>query len=598
MRGIWVVGVAALCWSLGLAAQAPEPVPEREPGAADVRVLFDVSGSMRHNDPERLSASALALLAALMPRGARAGLWLFGEQASEALPVAEVDADWRDQALALRPRLGEYQQYTDIEAAIRDAAEASANGPRQLVLFTDGMVDLPAPAPAAGSKARGDAVSRQRLLDELAPALADAGVTLHTIAFSAEADLALAERLAQVGGGLVAQVESADGLLQAFLDILERLFPVDQLPLEEGRFLVDEGVEGISALLLRDPGEVLVIVDPEGGRHDAEAAGEGLEWLAESHFDLVRIQDPLPGEWRIEGELEAASRLHLDADPVLRHAPLPATLYTGFPQPLEAWLVHQGQRLSAEEAATWRLRARLQGLGGEALAATELHPEGAAFVGRLPGAELAGNARLVLEASRDGVRRQRVQAVNVLPAIEAQDRGDRAELVARHPDLDHANTRIEAFLLGEALAVEPGEPGQWRIPLPPLDSEASVPLLMRAEVDWQGETLRLDLPRLLLNPEARLALEALEPSEALAGESLEEDEGAAETSPAPRTTAERLEARLRDLPQAVEQGWRRYHDDPRLWGALVALLFLLVIVVAASGARRRARRRPREEPHV
>ena len=38
MRGIWVVGVAALCWSLGLAAQAPEPVPERE-SREDVRVL-------------------------------------------------------------------------------------------------------------------------------------------------------------------------------------------------------------------------------------------------------------------------------------------------------------------------------------------------------------------------------------------------------------------------------------------------------------------------------------------------------------------------------------------------------------------------------
>ncbi|MBF8223314.1 vWA domain-containing protein [Halomonas sp. 328] len=595
MRGIWVVGVAALCWSLGLAAQAPEPVPERE-SREDVRVLFDVSGSMRHNDPERLSASALTLLAALLPAGSRAGLWLFGETVSEALPVAEVDADWRERALALRPRLVEYEQYTDIEAAVRDAAEASANGPRQLVLFTDGMVDLP--APAGGGKAERDAASRQRLLDELAPALAEEGVTLHAIAFSAEADLALAERLAQVGGGLAAQVESADGLLQAFLDILERLFPVDQLPLEAGRFLVDDGVAGISALLLREPGEELVIVDPEGGRHDAEAPGQGLEWLSESHFDLVRIDDPLPGEWRIEGALGDASRLHLDADPVLRHGALPATLYTGFPLPLEAWLVSQGQRLSAEESATWRVRARLQGLGGEALAATELGPEGTAFVGRLPGAELAGNARLVLEASRDGVRRQRLQAVNVLPAIEARDAGERVELAARHPDLDHANTRIEAFLLGEALAVETGEPGQWRIPLPPLEGDAAVPLLMRAEIDWRGETLRLDLPRLLLNPDARLALEAFEPSESLAGEALEGATEPRETGPAPRTTAERIETQLRELPRAVEQGWRRYHDDPRLWGGLVALLFLLVIIVAMSGARRRARRRPREEPHV
>ncbi|MBH8580987.1 vWA domain-containing protein [Bisbaumannia pacifica] len=589
MRVFGRLGLALLCGVLSVVT----PVAAAE-ADSDVRVLFDVSGSMQENDPERLGASALALLAALVPGGSRAGIWLFGETVEEALPVGEVNARWRDRALALRPRLVAYQQYTDIEAAVRAAGESAANGPRQLVLLTDGMVDLP----AAADKRRRDADSRRRLLTELAPRLAEQGVVIHTIAFAGEADLALAERLAQSSGGLVARVESADGLLQAFLDILERLFPADQLPLEDGRFVVDEGVQGLSALLLRDAGEALVIVDPQGNRHRAEAAGDDLTWLAESHFDLVRIRDPLPGEWRIEGALDPASRLHLDADPVLRHAPLPATLYTGFPLTLEAWLARDGERLSPEAAATWRLRARLQGIEGEALAATELHPEGARFVGRLPGAELAGNARLVLEARRDGVRRQRVQAVNVLPAIEAEAQDDGVELVARHPGLDHANTRLEAFLLGEALAVEAGAPGRWRIEPPPIDGEAAVPLLLSAEVDWQGETLRLDLPRLLLNREARLALDAVEGPEALRGEALEGEVAEAPAPPASRTTAERIAAELGDLPADLTRGWRRYHDDPRLWGALVALLFLLVIFVAMRGARRRARRRPREEPHV
>lgn len=296
--------------------------------------------------------------------------------------------------------------------------------------------------------------------------------------------------------------------------------------------------------------------------------------------------------------IEQGGGFPLSGEPALRHAPLPSTLYTGFPLPLEAWLASEGQSLAPEAAAAWRLRARLLGPEEEALAATELHPEGATFVGRLPGAELAGPARLVLEARRDEVSRQRSQAVTVRPAIEAQQRGDRIELVAHHPDLDHANTRITAFLQGEALGVEATEPGRWQLGVPALSGEAAVPLLMRAEVDWQGETLRLHLPRLLLNPEARLALGDAALAEALTGEGLIDEAPEAPPPPGPRTTAEHIEAGLRALPARLEQGWRHYHDDPRLWGALVALLFLLVIIVASSGARRRVRRRPREDPHV
>ena len=45
-------------------ASATEPVN-------DVRVMIDISGSMKHNDPHNLRAPALRLLTGLLPKGAR-----------------------------------------------------------------------------------------------------------------------------------------------------------------------------------------------------------------------------------------------------------------------------------------------------------------------------------------------------------------------------------------------------------------------------------------------------------------------------------------------------------------------------------------------
>ncbi|MDC3058749.1 hypothetical protein OA099_05285, partial [Litorivicinus sp.] len=44
----------------------------------DVRVLVDVSGSMKKADPKSVRGPATALLAALLPDQSQGGIWLFG----------------------------------------------------------------------------------------------------------------------------------------------------------------------------------------------------------------------------------------------------------------------------------------------------------------------------------------------------------------------------------------------------------------------------------------------------------------------------------------------------------------------------------------
>lgn len=98
----WLPRALAAGMALWLVAGPLWAQPHEE--RPDVRVVVDASGSMRDNDPERLAVSALDLLVALLPSGARAGVWTFGETVDNPLPLGEVDAAWREQAWPCRRR--------------------------------------------------------------------------------------------------------------------------------------------------------------------------------------------------------------------------------------------------------------------------------------------------------------------------------------------------------------------------------------------------------------------------------------------------------------------------------------------------------------
>ncbi len=84
-----------LCLVLGAAANTDTPGIGKKP---DVRLLIDVSGSMKTSDPDNLRAPAVELLVRMLPEGSRAGIWLFGDAVRELVPHGEVDEEWRRRA--------------------------------------------------------------------------------------------------------------------------------------------------------------------------------------------------------------------------------------------------------------------------------------------------------------------------------------------------------------------------------------------------------------------------------------------------------------------------------------------------------------------
>lgn len=620
MRVILGAVLGCLLWSTTvLAQQATEDVESQngKPEAAlasDVRVIFDVSGSMRENDPERLSASALELLAALLPSSSRGGLWTFGERVDNPLPISSVDQDWREKARSLAPRLVDYQQYTDIEAAIRQASEASGNG-RHLVLLTDGVIDL---APDGGNKASRDARSRRVLLEELVPSLAERGVTIHAIAFSQQADLALVESLAQSSQGLAALAQSPEDLLRGFLDIFERIFPTDQVPLSDNRFPIDPEVESFSALLFHEPDAAPpVLVGPDGRRYSPKDLPAGASWQREPRFDLITVPSPEEGEWRIEGALDRDSRVSVVSPLAMNTSALPATLYQGFDLPLDVWFEREdGDSLAADVRQDMRVTVELQTIDGavaDRRSLTRVAPDDARFRGVLPAPSLTGNARLVIDAQGEHIHRQRVQAVNVLPAISARREGGHVWLEAEHPELDTTNTRLSATLQGEPLPIEVTDERRWRVTLPELSGDIGLPLQIDADIELGGESRALNLPRLLLNADGRILVDQARLDGAkMTSRDLHRQSEDASSSPSGEASSEgavadRIVNAINALPAKAGRLVHRLNDQPRsrfVWAALAAVV-MLILLWALFARRRRVRnmsqphtQQSREDPHV
>ena len=71
-----------------LLAEVEEPI-------SDVRILIDVSGSMKKNDPQNLCSPALAMIVGLLPDGSNAGVWTFAKYVNMLVKHDKVDDDWR-----------------------------------------------------------------------------------------------------------------------------------------------------------------------------------------------------------------------------------------------------------------------------------------------------------------------------------------------------------------------------------------------------------------------------------------------------------------------------------------------------------------------
>jgi len=322
------------------------PAMAATPAKSDVRVLIDISGSMRKNDPQNLRRPAMRMLAGLLQPGTRAGVWTFARWVNNLVPVAEVDAGWKKRTQSLSKQISSPGQFTNIEEVLDQASRDWKGEPvthaRHLVLLTDGMVDV--------SKRPGDnAQSRARIVDRLLPRLKKAGVRVHTIALSERADHQLMQQLAGETGGHYQQVAQADELQRVFLRMFETVGKPDAVPLEDNRFVVDASIDEATILLFsKADSPPPVLISPTGEEYADSDLPAGVAWYRDKGYDLITVSSPAKGEWRLRADVDPDNRVLIVTDLKLRTSEVPAHISVGEPARIEASLDNRGKLVTRQ----------------------------------------------------------------------------------------------------------------------------------------------------------------------------------------------------------------------------------------------------------
>ncbi len=297
------------------------------PAATDLRVLIDISGSMKQNDPKNLRVPALRLLVGLLPEATEAGLWTFGKYVNMIVEHGPVTPEWKRLAQAASTEIRSIAMFTNIETALETATAdwrgQPAQGERHLILLTDGMVDV-------SKDIRQSKLSRKRILESLLPELRKTGAKIHTLALSANADHELMRALAAATDGWYEHAASAEELERVFLHLFEKSLPRDALPLHDNQFTVDNSVEEVTLLLFRKAGAApAAITAPDGVVLSGERPLPEINWHQEAGYDLVTIAKPAAGVWKISTAADPDNRALIITDLKMHTSKLPNHLLRG-----------------------------------------------------------------------------------------------------------------------------------------------------------------------------------------------------------------------------------------------------------------------------
>lgn len=286
-------GLVWLVWATGQEVLAAPPMR--------AVILFDNSGSMRQNDPQRLSHMAAQLFLDLARPLDQVGLVAFSDDAVPLVPLTTLSSPEARRPFTVMLRSLRFDgQTTDLGVALRAGLssfpERPAEQSRDLVLLlTDGKLDL-------GPQRRdAEPMALEYIRETLLLAYQERGIALYTIAFTEAADRALLQGLAQATVGEFRFIPNASMLHKAFSELFVVAKEAESIPMQNGAVLMDASIQEASLVLAKpDPKEPLSLVTPQQQRLDAVSRHPGVTWNTTPSYDMVQLYQPEPGKWQVE----------------------------------------------------------------------------------------------------------------------------------------------------------------------------------------------------------------------------------------------------------------------------------------------------------
>lgn len=466
--------------------QAPGAIAQEADGAKapalpepqDVRIVVDISGSMKDSDPDNLRQPAVRLLARMLPDNARGGVWTFGQYVNMLVPSGEVTPKWRDTAVKRSSKINSVALRTNIGEALEVASDDFYGDRRfdntHFILLTDGVVDI-------SKDAAVNARERNRILDNVVERIRSRGATIHTIALSKNADLALLERLAVETGGTFSVAPDADALNRVFAETLNTAAPQPEVPIENKRFRISEDVHEFTALIFHEgDNQPLALMTPDRKRITHDQHPDNVRWYAEGAYDLITVDEPAEGEWQVDGELGEQSRVTVVSDLRMAVSPVPNFFYTGEPVSIDASFYDDDKPITNPDflgVLDVSLTLSTQdGRSGSKTLSGDTPPADGVYSDTIEKLSEPGTYDLKLTADGKTFARQFTARITLRPpasvSVEGEGSGSGSQYVLEvrpeHPDLDRSNAMVGVRVQ------PPGQGGDGDFEPVPFDQKAGV----------------------------------------------------------------------------------------------------------------------------
>lgn len=314
---------------------------------SDVRVIVDISGSMKKNDPNNLRIPAIQLFSQLLPPDSQSGVWTFGQYVNMLVPLSEVTPEWKAEALRTSKQINSVGLFTNISGAIErasfDWSEADPDTKRSLVLLTDGMVDI-SKDPAKNAEAR------EELLNTLLPRLKQAGVTIHTIALSNDADEPLLNRLASQTDGWYQKALFGDQLQSVFLKIFSQSTERESIPLIDNLFRVDENITEFTLLVFKSANDKPTrLITPQSDVLASSNDTPDVSWFESDGYDVITVSSPMTGQWQVDADIDPNNQVLVVSNIKVHSSTIPNNLLANETMTYTMHLTEGDERLTDPE---------------------------------------------------------------------------------------------------------------------------------------------------------------------------------------------------------------------------------------------------------
>jgi len=493
-----------------LSAAEVEPI-------SDVRILIDVSGSMKKNDPNNLRAPALRLVLGLLPNDAKSGVWTFGKYVNMLVPLREVNDGWKLEAERQSENIHSFGLFTNIEQALnKSTANQKGNDPhfrRSVILLSDGLVDV-------SKNSKTNEQSRQRILDKIVPRLKAANVAVHTIALSNTADHELLRTISVATDGWYEQVNNASELQRVFLHLFEKAANRDTVPLLENNFKIDQSVSEMTLLVFRrDGAKPTELVLPNQSRLAMKDKASNVRWHSENNYDLITIDKPLSGQWQIDADIDPDNRVMVVTDLKLKSTDLPNNILIGESFDFDASLTEKNEvivRTDFLNLVDARLTEQSE-VADQVDSDLNNSLQNGVYRSHVGDNFMPGRNDVVIRFKSATFERERRQSINVVDmpfninVEQLADTVSRTHRLTLTPDLDFIKDEplsITALLTGEdgsewSYEVSKNENAQWQITLADLmpQEQYSLALQIRGET-VKGRSLFLQPDTILIEDRA------------------------------------------------------------------------------------------------